>query len=119
MYPLKLKPQQQQKNHTPVCKKEIKLIYFYSVFLNYLTAVFNKQTSWHTFIWHVFQGFYAVYRVVFELLAEEDYEFLEDKDSNQEIPGFGRSDSPYETVRIVVTSLFKAAGGSCQFLRLY
>lgn len=44
------------------------------------------------------QGFYAVYRVVFELLAEEDYEFLEDKDSDQEIPGFGRSDSPYETV---------------------
>lgn len=56
-----------------------------------------------------------MYRVVFELLAEEDYEFLEDKDSDPEIPGFGRSDSPYETVRIVITSLFKVAGGSFQF----
>lgn len=44
------------------------------------------------------QGFYAVYKVVFELLAEEDYEFLEDKDSDQEIPGFGKSDSPYDAV---------------------
>lgn len=44
------------------------------------------------------QGFYAVYKVVFELLAEEDYEFLDDKESDQEIPRFGRSDSPYETV---------------------
>lgn len=48
-----------------------------------------------------------MYKVVFELLAEEDYEFLDDKESDQEIPGFGRSDSPYETVLIVVTSLFK------------
>nr|XP_022313073.1 dnaJ homolog subfamily C member 21-like [Crassostrea virginica]XP_022313074.1 dnaJ homolog subfamily C member 21-like [Crassostrea virginica] len=44
------------------------------------------------------QGFYAVYRVVFELLTEEDIEFMEDKESPQEIPGFGRSDSPYETI---------------------
>jgi hypothetical protein len=45
------------------------------------------------------QGFYAVYRVVFDLLAEEDYEFIEDKGDKQEIPGFGKSDSPYDTVQ--------------------
>ncbi|XP_062575627.1 dnaJ homolog subfamily C member 21-like [Saccostrea cucullata] len=44
------------------------------------------------------KGFYAVYRVVFDLLAEEDYEFMDDKESDQEIPGFGKSDSPYDTV---------------------
>ncbi|XP_048759985.2 dnaJ homolog subfamily C member 21-like isoform X2 [Ostrea edulis] len=44
------------------------------------------------------EGFYAVYRVVFELLAEEDYEFIEDRENSQEIPGFGKSDSPYDTV---------------------
>lgn len=49
---------------------------------------------------HFLQGFYAVYRVVFELLTEEDIEFMEDKESPQEIPGFGQSDSPYETVFI-------------------
>lgn len=99
MYPLNLKLQQNNER-TLVYNKEIKLTYIYSVFL--------KQTSWLTLvIWPVFQGFYAVYKVVFELLAEEDYEFLDDKESDQEIPGFGRSDSPYETVLIVVTSLFK------------
>lgn len=95
----------------------MKPTYIFSVFLNYLTAVLNKQTSWLTFvIWIVFQGFYAVYKVVFELLAEEDYEFLDDKETDQEIPRFGRSDSPYETVLIVITYLFKAAKWSGQFL---
>lgn len=113
MYSLKLKTQQNN-NHTLVCNEEMKPTYIFSVFLNYLTAVLNKQTSWLTFvIWIVFQGFYAVYKVVFELLAEEDYEFLDDKESDQEIPRFGRSDSPYETVLIVITYLFKAAKLSC------
>lgn len=45
MYPLKLKTQQNN-NHTLVCNKEMKPTYIFSVFLNYLTAVLNKQTSW-------------------------------------------------------------------------
>ncbi|XP_011863164.1 PREDICTED: dnaJ homolog subfamily C member 21 [Vollenhovia emeryi] len=41
-------------------------------------------------------GFYAVYRKVFEQLAAEDAEFARDGESDEEVPGFGASQSPYE-----------------------
>ncbi|XP_071117514.1 dnaJ homolog subfamily C member 21-like [Haliotis cracherodii] len=44
------------------------------------------------------EGFYAVYSKVFHTLAEEDYPFMEDKDSDYEIPEFGNSESSYEEV---------------------
>ncbi|XP_012215363.1 dnaJ homolog subfamily C member 21 [Linepithema humile] len=44
------------------------------------------------------KGFYTVYRNVFEKLAAEDAEFAEDSDSDEEIPGFGDSQSSYEEV---------------------
>lgn len=43
-------------------------------------------------------GFYAVYRIVFEKLIEEDAEFVRDDESEEEIPGFGDSQSSYEDV---------------------
>ncbi|XP_030745114.1 dnaJ homolog subfamily C member 21 [Sitophilus oryzae] len=43
-------------------------------------------------------GFFAVYRQVFEQIAKEDIEFMDDKEDFVEIPGFGKSDSDYETV---------------------
>ncbi|XP_032664730.1 dnaJ homolog subfamily C member 21-like [Odontomachus brunneus] len=43
-------------------------------------------------------GFYAVYRTVFEKLVEEDAEFAKDDESEEEIPGFGDSQSSYEEV---------------------
>ncbi|XP_071575234.1 dnaJ homolog subfamily C member 21 [Temnothorax nylanderi] len=42
------------------------------------------------------KGFYTVYRKVFEQLAAEDTEFAEDGDSDEEVPGFGDSQSSYE-----------------------
>ncbi|PVD23880.1 hypothetical protein C0Q70_17154 [Pomacea canaliculata] len=42
------------------------------------------------------KGFYAVYRDVFKTLAEEDYVFMDDKDSDNEFPTFGDSQSDYE-----------------------
>ena len=44
------------------------------------------------------KGFYTVYRTVFETLAAEDSEFAKDQDSDEEIPGFGDSQSSYEEV---------------------
>ncbi|KAL6267353.1 hypothetical protein P5V15_000428 [Pogonomyrmex californicus] len=44
------------------------------------------------------KGFYTVYRNVFEKLAAEDAEFAKDSDSDEEIPGFGDSQSSYEDV---------------------
>lgn len=44
------------------------------------------------------KGFYAVYRNVFKTLAEQDYEFMDDKDSDWEMPGFGNSQSDYDEV---------------------
>ena len=46
----------------------------------------------------LFQGFYAVYREVFKTVAGEDYEFMDDKDSDFEFPEFGTSQSDYEEV---------------------
>ena len=43
-------------------------------------------------------GFYAVYRNVFEKLAAEDAEFAKEGDSDVEVPGFGDSTSCYEDV---------------------
>ena len=43
-------------------------------------------------------GFYTVYRHVFEKLAAEEADFGEEGDSDEEIPGFGDSNSPYEDV---------------------
>ena len=45
-----------------------------------------------------FQGFYSVYRKVFETIAEEDYKFMDDVDDDFEIPSFGSSDSNYQEV---------------------
>lgn len=44
------------------------------------------------------KGFYTVYRNVFEQLAAEDAEFAKDGDSDEEVPSFGDSQSPYEDV---------------------
>ncbi|XP_056638977.1 dnaJ homolog subfamily C member 21 isoform X1 [Diorhabda sublineata] len=43
-------------------------------------------------------GFYTVYRNVFQKIAEEDIEFMEDKDEFIEIPGFGDSKSDFKHV---------------------
>ncbi|XP_023713336.1 dnaJ homolog subfamily C member 21 [Cryptotermes secundus] len=43
-------------------------------------------------------GFYAVYREVFNKLAAEDSEYMTDEDSDFEVPSFGDSTSPYEDV---------------------
>lgn len=44
------------------------------------------------------KGFYTVYRSVFEKIAKEDMEFMEDKEEFCEIPSFGNSQSSYEEV---------------------
>lgn len=45
-----------------------------------------------------FKGFYAVYRDVFKTLSAEDYQFMDDKESDFEFPDFGNSQSDYEEV---------------------
>lgn len=42
------------------------------------------------------KGFYSVYHTVFEKLATEDAEFSKEGDSDEEVPGFGNSNSTYE-----------------------
>ncbi|XP_033208311.1 dnaJ homolog subfamily C member 21 [Belonocnema kinseyi] len=44
------------------------------------------------------QGFYTIYRTVFEKLAAEDADFSKEGDSDVEVPGFGDSKSSYEDV---------------------
>lgn len=44
------------------------------------------------------KGFYAVYRGVFNTLSEEDYVFMDDKESDYEFPEFGTSQTDYEEV---------------------
>ncbi|KAH9488825.1 DnaJ sub C member 21 [Bulinus truncatus] len=44
------------------------------------------------------KGFYAVYRKVFETLAEEDYVFMPDRKKDEEFPKFGDSDSDYDEI---------------------
>lgn len=43
-------------------------------------------------------GFYTIYRTVFEKLAKEDMEFMDDKEEFCEIPSFGNSQTDYEKV---------------------
>lgn len=43
-------------------------------------------------------GFYTVYRTVFEKIAKEDIEFMEGKEEFCEIPSFGNSQTDYEKV---------------------
>jgi len=43
-------------------------------------------------------GFYGVYNEVFNILAKEDMDFIDDEDSDFEIPSFGKSVDDYETV---------------------
>lgn len=43
-------------------------------------------------------GFYAVYKDVFEKLAAEDIDFMDNDDEIEAIPGFGNVDSDYEKV---------------------
>ncbi|KAK3930209.1 DnaJ-like protein subfamily C member 21 [Frankliniella fusca] len=43
-------------------------------------------------------GFYSVYREVFNKIAAEDSEFMEDGDSDYEIPAFGNSSSDFKEV---------------------
>ncbi|XP_076245666.1 dnaJ homolog subfamily C member 21 [Calliopsis andreniformis] len=44
------------------------------------------------------KGFYTVYRNVFEKLVAEDAEYAKEADSDEEVPGFGDSQSSYEDV---------------------
>lgn len=44
------------------------------------------------------KGFYAVYREVFEKIAAEDAEFMQDEEEMEQIPKFGDSQSSYEEV---------------------
>ncbi|XP_017484472.1 PREDICTED: dnaJ homolog subfamily C member 21 [Rhagoletis zephyria] len=44
------------------------------------------------------KGFYSVYRQVFEKIAAEDAEFIDDEDEVEQIPTFGDSKSSYEDV---------------------
>jgi DnaJ family protein A protein 5 len=44
-----------------------------------------------------FQGFYAIYRNVFQQLAAEDYPYIEDMD-DRNYPVFGKATSDYENV---------------------
>lgn len=44
------------------------------------------------------KGFYAVYKEVFRVIAEEDYTFMDDKEEDNEHPEFGDSQSSYEEV---------------------
>jgi len=43
-------------------------------------------------------GFYGVYNEVFNTLAKEDLDFIDDEDSDFEIPSFGKYESDYEEV---------------------
>lgn len=43
-------------------------------------------------------GFYSVYREIFNKLAAEDSEYMEDEDSDYEIPAFGNSTSDFKEV---------------------
>lgn len=43
-------------------------------------------------------GFYTVYRNVFEKIAKEDMDFMEDKEEFCDIPSFGNSQTDYEKV---------------------
>ncbi|XP_071862382.1 uncharacterized protein [Bombus fervidus] len=44
------------------------------------------------------KGFYTIYRNVFEKLAVEDIEFAKESDLDEEIPGFGDSQSSYKEI---------------------
>lgn len=44
------------------------------------------------------EGFYAVYRGVFEKIAKEDMEYMENKEEFSSVPTFGDSESDYEQV---------------------
>ncbi|GAB1606298.1 dnaJ homolog subfamily C member 21-like [Argonauta hians] len=44
------------------------------------------------------KGFYGVYRTVFEVISQEDYDYMDDKGSDKTIPQFGRSDSNFDEV---------------------
>lgn len=44
------------------------------------------------------KGFYTIYRNVFEKLAVEDIEFAKERDLDEEIPGFGDSQSSYKEI---------------------
>lgn len=56
-----------------------------------------KNTELYLYVaFTLFQGFYSVYRQVFEVLANEEYEFA--TDTEVKYPGFGDSGSDYETV---------------------
>lgn len=49
---------------------------------------------------HSFQGFYTVYRHVFEAIINEDAPFMEDQETEiKRIPTFGDSKSSYDEVR--------------------
>ena len=51
------------------------------------------------FCYRLRQGFYTVYRKVFETIAAEDIEYRDDADGDEKLPGFGDSTSSYEEVR--------------------
>lgn len=51
-----------------------------------------------------FKGFFAVYKKVFDTLAREDYDFIEDPTVHY--PSFGDASSDYNTVLLRTENLF-------------
>ncbi|XP_066143843.1 dnaJ homolog subfamily C member 21 [Euwallacea fornicatus] len=45
------------------------------------------------------QGFYSVYRSVFEQIVQEDQKFMKDEEKLSEVPSFGQSNTDYEAVK--------------------
>lgn len=62
------------------------------VFAYFTTSCFNGYTDGP-------DGFYSVYRKVFEQITEEDIKYMDEKEEFDEIPSFGRSDSDSATVK--------------------
>ena len=63
-----------------------------------LILINNRVIHELTEMYHYFQGFYTVYKDVFENLAQEDYVFMPDMTEDDEFPTFGNSQSDYEEV---------------------
>jgi len=53
------------------------------------------------FKFFLFQGFFTVYRQVFEKITREEMEYMTQEDT-EEFPMFGDSQSDYDTVRASV-----------------
>ena len=56
----------------------------------------------------ILQGFYTVYRNVFEKISDEDSVFLDSKVSECELPNFGDSLSKFDEVSLTKVLLYNA-----------